>query len=166
MILKYIYTVFLGVLLATFVGVGIAAFYPEPKYPEFPPIFPRTTKTLVEVEDSTSSAVLRKQEEESYRISQEFQKLSQEYNKNVSIMSLVGAIAILLVSLTLVRNLTYIADGVLLGGVLTLLYSIVRGFGSQDNMFRFFVVAIGLAIALILGYIKFIKPSQSAAKKP
>lgn len=64
-------------------------------------------------------------------------------------------------SLTVVKNLIYIADGVLLGGVLTLLYSIVRGFGSQDTMFRFVVVSIGLVIALLLGYIKFIKPNKN-----
>ena len=36
MILKFIYTVFIGVLFATLVGVGIAAFYPQPKYPDYP----------------------------------------------------------------------------------------------------------------------------------
>ena len=161
MILKYIYTVFLGILLATFVGVGIAAFYPQPKYPQYPPMFaPQAVKPFSEAQnDSTQAALLQKQEQESYRISQDFQKLSEDYNKNVSVISLTSAIIILLLSLTLVKNLIYIADGTLLGGVLTLLYSIVRGFGSQDDMFRFVVVTIGLLIALILGYIKFIKPS-------
>jgi len=163
MILKYIYTLFLGILLATFVGVGIAAFYPAPKYPEYPPNFYRT-KPVVEEEESTQTASLRKQDEESYRISQEFQKLSNDYSKNVSIMSLAAAIAILLVSLTIIRNLAYIADGVLLGGVLTLLYSIVRGFGSEDEKFRFIVVSIGLITALALGYIKFLRGNPKKSK--
>lgn len=157
MILKYIYTLFLGILLATFVGVGIAAFYPEPKYPEYGP--PLRPYRIDEKGNASESAELYKQEKISYQANKDFQKTSQEYNRNVSIISLAAAITILLISLTLVKNLIYIADGTLLGGVLMLLYSIVRGFGAQDNMFRFVVVTIGLLIALILGYIKFIKPS-------
>ena len=157
MILKYIYTVFLGVLLATFVGVGIAAFYPEPKYPEYP-FAPQRIYSPDEQKDSTKAAEMQKQDAEYQKVSKEFQDLSEKYNRNTSIIALTAAIIILIVSLTLVKNLVFIADGVLLGGVLTLLYSIARGFGSQDNMFRFFVVSIGLIIALVLGYLKFIKP--------
>lgn len=163
MILKYIYTLFLGILLATFVGVGIAAFYPAPKYPEYPPNYYQV-KPVMEGEDSTQAALLRKQNEESYQVSQEFQKLSAEYSRNVSVMSLAAAIAILLISLTIVRNLAYIADGVLLGGVLTLLYSIIRGFGAQDEKFRFVVVSIGLIIALALGYLKFLRGNTKKRK--
>lgn len=161
MILKYIYTVFLGVLLATFVGVGIAAFYPEPKYPEFPPHAVPYPRVVEGDRDSTLSGKIRKDDVESYRISKEFQELSQTHSRNVSTISLAFAIVILLVSLTVVKNLISIADGVLLGGVLTLLYSIVRGFGSEDNMFRFIVISIGLVITLILGYLKFIKPNKN-----
>ena len=162
MILKYIYTVFLGVLLATFVGVGIAAFYPALKYPEtgYPRMVVPVTEPIDKRLDATESARQRAESLETEKTHKVFQEMSQTYSRNVSIISLTFAIVILLVSLTLVKNLAYIADGVLLGGVLTLLYSIVRGFESQDNMFRFVVVSIGLAIALVLGYLKFIKPSQ------
>ena len=163
MILKYMYTVFLGVLLATFVGVGIAAFFPSPKQQEYRPTFapyPATKSISGEEINSTQAARQRLQEQESFIISQQYNQLRQIYNKNVSVIALVCAIIILLISLTLVKNLMYIADGVLLGGVLTLLYSIIRGFDTADNMFRFFVVAVGLCIALFLGYIKFIKPNS------
>lgn len=166
MILKYIYTIFLGVLLATFVGVGIAAFYPAPKYPESsfrPMVVPAdTTKTKISDETMSASEAARidAQNRAAEQISKEFQGLSQKYNRDISIIALAFAVAILLVSLTVVKNLIYIADGVLLGGVLTLLYSIIRGFDTDDNMFRFMVVAAGLIIALILGYTKFIKPIQ------
>ena len=167
MILKYIYTVFLGVLLATFVGVGIAAFYPAPKYPEssYPrkviPIEKTDTQVIDEKMDASEAARINAQNRAAEQISKEFQNLSQKYNRDVSVIALAFAIAILLVSLTLVKNLTYIADGALLGSVFTLIYSIVRGFGTEDNMFRFFIVASGLIIALILGYLKFIKPSSN-----
>jgi hypothetical protein len=54
-----------------------------------------------------------------------------------------------------------IADGILLGGVFTTMYSIIRGLMSEDSQFRFLIVVIGLGIALALGYIKFIRPRES-----
>ena len=166
MILKYIYTVFLGILLATFVGVGIAAFFPGPKYPDVSfinavPMKPTTVGVVQEGTTASEAARINAQNRQMEQINKEYQAVSQNYNKSVSIIALAAAIAILLVSLTLVKNLVYIADGVLLGGVLTLLYSIVRGFGTEDNMFRFFVVTIGLFIAFILGYIKFIRKTEN-----
>jgi hypothetical protein len=53
------------------------------------------------------------------------------------------------------------ADGILLGGVFTAAYSIIRGLMSEDSRFRFLIVAVGLAIALILGYLKFIRPKEN-----
>jgi apolipoprotein N-acyltransferase len=53
----------------------------------------------------------------------------------------------------------------ILVGVFTLLYSVIRGFGTEDNMFRFIIVAIGFVISLVLGYIKFIQPSQKSVRK-
>jgi hypothetical protein len=66
----------------------------------------------------------------------------------------------LIISLTLFKKILLIADGVLLGSVFTLIYGIIRGFNSGNNIFRFIVVSIGLAVSLFLGYIKFIKTSK------
>ena len=158
MILKFIYTIFIGVLFATLVGVGIAAFYPQPKAPEFP------TTMRFAPDQNASDAATKKFEAEQIRYDstyKEFHKKEQIYNRDVSIISLVFAIAALVVSLTLFKSLLLIADGLLLGGVLTLMYSIIRGFAAEDNMFRFIVVAVGFVVAIIIGYIKFAKPSQT-----
>ncbi|OGM12071.1 hypothetical protein A2Z22_03180 [Candidatus Woesebacteria bacterium RBG_16_34_12] len=154
MILKLIYTFLIGIFLAVFVGVGIAAFYPGPKFPEQPILLkycsPEITKDAVQYAEFKSQAEKFDKEEK------EYQKQSQIYNRNVSIVSLVASIVIVIASLTFFRTILLIADGLLLGGVLTLIYSVMRGFGSEDNMFRFIVVSVGLFISLFLGYIKFI----------
>ena len=63
MVLKLVYTIFIGVLLAIFVGVGIAAFYPGPQYPE-PPILLKLYNLPTEpVCDPTISAQLQKEQE-------------------------------------------------------------------------------------------------------
>ena len=50
MILRVVYTLFIGVLFAILVGVGIAAFYEEPKEPEYPSVLkiPRPEERLSE----------------------------------------------------------------------------------------------------------------------
>lgn len=157
MILKIIYAVFIGVLFAILVGVGIQAFYPSPKEPEYP------SALKIPREGGLSESVFleMKQEQEDYdhkfKIFQDEQKI---YNRNVSIITVIFAVLTLSVSLTLFKKILIIADGVLLGGVLTLLYSIGRGFNSGDDKFRFGVVLVGFIVAVVLGYIKFIKPAK------
>ncbi|KXK11114.1 MAG: hypothetical protein UZ22_OP11002000498 [Microgenomates bacterium OLB23] len=154
-VLRTIYTFFVGILLAIFVGVGIAAFYPEPKYPDMP-----AELKVMQVPHEDTKA--QKEESEKLLITQrEFDQKAKtyedqlkQYNRNVSIIALAAAILILIISLSTFRNLEVIADGLLLGGVITLLYSVVRIFGSGDDKMRFLVVGIGLATALALGYKK------------
>lgn len=160
--LRFTYTLFLGVLLATFIGVGIAAFYPGPKSPEYPPTL---SYPVTKPDDATTSATLRTEQEKFNQIQQAYQVEFQLYNRNVSIIALVFSILILVISLTWFKKILLIADGLLLGSVLDLLYSIVRGFSTNDNLFRFLVVSVGLVIALVLGYVKFIAPAQSLTSK-
>lgn len=158
MVLKFIYTLFIGILLALFVGFGIAAFYEEPKYPEPPFNLKYSTPVYPETKDSTISAQIRADQIKQDKIEKNFQNNLSIYNRNVSVIVLAAAIIFLIISLTLAKRLLLISDGLLLGGVFTLLYSIGRGFGSHDNKFQFIIVTIGLIISLILGYLKFIKP--------
>ena len=142
-ILKIIYTFFLGLLLALFVGLGISTFYIAPTAPEYT--------------YSTSSD--KPQTDPAYRTYNEQSKRYEEdkitYNRNVSMIALASAVMLLIISFGLEKRNKIIANGVLLGGLFTLLYSIGRGFASQDSKYTFIVVSIGLAIVLYLGYRRF-----------
>ena len=158
MILKIIYSIFIGVLFAVLVGVGIAAFYPEPKPPEYP------SALKIPREGGLNQPVfeeLKGEQEEYDRLEKAFRQNLEIYNRNVSIIAIVASIITLVVSLTLFKKLFLIADGLLLGGVLTILYSIIRGFGSGNNKFQFIIVSISFIVALILGYIKLAKPPKA-----
>jgi hypothetical protein len=159
MILKYIYTIFLALLVALFVGLGMDAFYPGPKIPDAPVIL-ETEKPGCEDTVELKNARL-----EFNQSQKDYSEQSRPYNRNVSIMSLVAAIAVLVASLTLLSKIKMIADGILLGGVFTTGYSIIRGLMSEDTKFRFVIVTVGLIIALILGYLKFIEPKEEKEKK-
>jgi len=157
MIIKLIYTLFLALLVALFVGFGIDAFYRGPDFPDYPITLQLADKSpTCPLSDEVKAAQINFDKD-----TKAYEEISKVYNRNVSIISLVAAIIVLILSLTLLAKIHMIADGILLGGVFTTTYSIIRGLMSANSQFRFFIVVIGLIIALALGYIKFIRPKVS-----
>mgnify|MGYP001564323549 CR=1 FL=1 len=150
--LKNLYALFLGLFLAVFIGVGIATFYLAPTPPEYPTVLSRPTPSNPD-----------KQFDEETRLSQEkfdvdqkaFQQVESRYNRNVSTIVIAFAVLFLAISLIFEAKIAIIADGLLLGGIFTLLYGIMRGFMTDQMTYRFIVTTVGLIVALILGYIKF-----------
>ncbi|MCX6761092.1 MAG: hypothetical protein NTZ84_03265 [Candidatus Nealsonbacteria bacterium] len=157
MAIKLIYTLFLALLVALFVGLGISSFYPGPKAPQYPL---QLDETKPGCDETAEYKTIRAEFNQSQ---QKYMEESKPYNRNVSIVSLVAAIIILVSSLTLLNKIKMIADGILLGGVFTTMYSIIRGLMSEDSQFRFLIVTVGLLIALVLGYVKFIRPKETVS---
>lgn len=152
--IKHIYVFFIGVLLATFIGVGVAAFYEGPKHPEYP-----MRQEFIDGKCAPSPEEIQYEKDQ-----REFMEKNKIYSRNVSIITLIFSVTILVISLTLIAKLPLISDGMLLGGLFTQLYSIMRGFESEDNKFRFIAVSVGLATSLTIGYLKFIKTTLSHKK--
>lgn len=158
-VMQIIYMIFLGIIIAVFCGLGIDTFYPAPKAPEYPTVLmnqqykttPTTTQTPVELEAQKAFDEAQKQ----------YQEDMKPHNRNVAIISMVLAIIALVLSLTVLMRWEVIANGVLLGGIFTMGYSIIMGMTTEDTKFRFFITAVGVLISLVLGYIKFIKPSKA-----
>jgi hypothetical protein len=148
-LLKLVYTFFLGILLAVFIGVGISTFYPGPKAPEFPTELNNYGKEMTVQQEA-------KQREFDVKMEQHNKEM-RPYNRNVSIITLVAAVGFLVLSIIFEKRIKVIADGVMLGGLFTLLYSIGRGFASEDNKYVFMVITVGLLVALYLGYHRFVK---------
>ncbi len=155
-ILQFIYTLFIGILLAAFVGVGIAAFYEAPKQPEYP------INTVAPKTDGTLDPAYQIQMDAYSRAQTAYQTRSEDYNRNVSIIAIIAAVVILVISLTTFHAIQFMADGLLLGGLITLIYGILRGFGTPDNKYRFVAVGVGLIVSLVVGYVKFIKQHAAA----
>ena len=158
--IKFLYTLFIGLLLATVIGVGISAFYEAPKAPEYP-----MHETIVTKEPAEPTPAELEKQRQFERESKIYQQQEADYNRNVSVIAVSLALVILVVSLVVLKNLNMIADGLLLGGVFTLLYGIVRSFGTGEQKFMFIVSLVGLVVALTLGYIKFVRPATENTKK-
>lgn len=153
MVLKIVYTVFIGILLVLFVGIGVETFYPQPQYPEYPISLERPSP------DGTETAKDIKTREEFQKKEKSYQGQIKIYNRNVFIIALVFALLFMAISLFMAEKLLVIADGLLLGGVFTLAYAVGRGFMADDK-FRFIAVSVSLVVALITGYLKFIRPLE------
>lgn len=157
--LKVAYSFFIGILLAIFVGVGVAAFYEGPKQPD-----PRDYG--VEYYEGTPSEDQLESQKAMDKAWRQYEDDTKPYSTNVSIITLVAAIALLAASLALVgKKYSFLSDGLMLGGVFTLLYSLSRSFAAQNSKYTFGVIAAGLFIAFILGYRRFIDSGPTTRVK-
>lgn len=154
--LQILYTVFLGVLIALFVGVGIATFYEGPEPPEYPP-YPA-------IAEEENSQEYNRQIGEHERLYKTYEAESSTYNRNVSIISLVAAVIFIIVGLVFENRIKLLASAIMLGGIFTLLYSIGRGFAADDSRYVFMVLTVSLAVIIYLGYRKFV--SSPTKRKP
>lgn len=148
-ILRIIYTFFLGLLLAAFVGFGINTFYEPPAAPKYPVELNTYGKELTAEQVAKQKAFDLQNEH--------YQEELRPYNRNVSIVALGTAVILFIASVVFHGRIKFISDGVMLGGLFTLLYSVVRGFASEDSKYVFAVVTIGLLIVLCLGYYRFVR---------
>lgn len=147
--IKIFYSLFIGILLAIFVGVGISVFYDEPVYPEQP--------TELKYDEYNLDEKQRQQLWQAYdeEVAAFEKEEIQPYNRNVSIIAIVASVVLLGVGMAVLGKVSVIADGMLLGGVFTLFYGTMRGMATESDVFRFIVISVALAIAIALGYWKF-----------
>ncbi len=73
------------------------------------------------------------------------------------IVLLVCATIILAVSLFLPESQAVLSNGILLGGVFTMIYAVGITVSSNVSVLRFVVVAIALAVTIAIGYLKFVR---------
>lgn len=79
------------------------------------------------------------------------------------IILLVCATAILVVSLLLPDEHGVLSNGLLLGGVFTMVYAVGMTVSAENNLWRFVMVAVALAITIVIGYLKFVRGRRGGA---
>lgn len=73
------------------------------------------------------------------------------------IILLVLATLILVISLTLPAEQVVISNGLLLGGVFTMIYAVGMTVSADQSIWRFVVVAVALIVTIAIGYAKFVR---------
>lgn len=149
-VMRTVYTFFLGVLLALFVGLGIDTVRPAPPEPQMPPgvALAQENRALTPAEQQEMDAYQREWDR--------WEDEQQDHSGDVGLVALVGSVVLLGASLVVERRSRVLAGGVLLGGLFTLLYSIVRSLISQETVATFSVVTVALLLVLALGWRRFV----------
>lgn len=162
---RIIYTLILGIVIAFFFGIGIQAYYEPPKQPEYPMtgFDYRYGEPKLEGEEASRY-------DEEQRIYQEklqvYEEERQSYERNVAMILMSLAVVTVAGAFVATNRIGFISDGVLLGGLFTILHSIIRGFAAQDTKFLFMIVTVAVVVVMVLGYRRFmVRPNQKSRKK-
>lgn len=78
------------------------------------------------------------------------------------VILLVCATVILVISLLLPLAHGVLSNGLLLGGVFTMVYAVGVTVSSEQNLLRFAVVAVALVVTIGIGYLKFVRGRKLA----
>ena len=164
--LQTIFSIFLGLMLTVFFGIGVYTFHPPPT--QFADQIKELNrqeqiiKTTKKASELTSSD--RDQLEEIALKRRELMIAAEEARKpwclSTSIILIIFSTLTLVVSLVRAVHLQVVSNGLLLGGVFTMLYGIGWIAFSGTSIIRFLVMTAALIITLILGYVRFVRKGK------
>jgi len=178
MVIKVLYCVFLGALVSLFVGWAVTALYPTPQWEtEYPGIeqYESGVPEPSEVNLAGLTPAERKAKLQQYEVKRKeyevrdakraklqtaLSKKVERHDRNVSLISLLVAVAVMAFSVGLSAKLPVISEGLLLGGLFTLIYSIGWSFARSPKI-AVIPVGVGLIVTIALGYKRFVRPAKS-----
>lgn len=155
-LIEFLYSVFIGIAVALFVGFGVWAFQPGPQMPEHP-----------ETRFSPSGELTEDDKTKQSEYQQAFEKYDQEtkaYSRRVSIIVLVPAILFFLAGLRLMKNNSVVSEGLAVGGVFTSVYALIRAGHSEHRIIVFSVATVLLVMVILLAQTKFRPGTPKSAK--
>jgi len=167
--LQTIFGFFLGLMVTSFIGVGVYTFYPPPDR-DFRDRIQTLTRQQEEIRtvkaptDLTTDdrARLLELQRELDTVQDQSQAAGEAWGRRTSIILIALATVAMAVSLVKAVQLPVIANGLLLGGVFTMVYGVGWIIATDSSTVRFFVMTAALAITLALGYVRFVRQQRGA----
>ena len=164
--LRTIFAFFLGLMLTAFVGVGVYTFNPPPNR------FDNELRDLGRKEQALRDA--RAPNELTSADRDSLQAMERRRNelidaaaaaripwaRTTSITLIVVATLAMAASLIGADRLQVISNGLLLGGLFTMLYGVGWIIATDTSVVRFVVITIALAITLALAYARFVRGAR------
>ncbi len=161
--LRTIFSFFLGLMLAAFVGVGVYTFHAPPEQVDSQirdlarrEQAIRDSKPPNELEASDRDNI-RELDRQRNDLRDAADKARKPWVQSTSIILMVFATLIMAVSLVRPGQLPVISNGLLLGGIFTMLYGVGWIVASDKSVTRFLVMTAGLLTTLGLGYLRFVR---------
>jgi len=166
--LQTIFSFFLGLLVLAVVGVGVNTFYQSPSdahQKEMTAIQRQmetlNTKNPTGVTDAADKAELARLQAKQNSLQDIIDAEMKIWARNTSIILVLFATAVMGISLIRSEQLRVISNGLLLGGLFAMLYGAGWVIFSGNSAARFVVVLFALAVALGLGYLKFVRNREA-----
>ena len=166
--LRTIFSFFLGLMLTAFVGIGVYTFHPQPT--RLDGQIRDLSHREQEIRNSSPTGELtvedREQIQEINRQRNELTEAAAEERKSwalsTSVILIVFSTLALVASLVRSDQLQVISNGLLLGGVFTMLYGVGWIFTTGASITRFLAMTVALIITIGLGYIRFVHRGKAA----
>ena len=166
--LQTIFSLFLGLMLTAFFGVGVYTFYPSPEEDLRPQVQAlsleaqqlrggRDNSQLTPEEIQAIEAL----EDERAGLEAEIREASGVWARRTSVALVV--LATLIMAVSLAPAPAVLSNGLLLGGVFTMLYGVGWIIGSEANLARFAVMTVALVVTVGLGYLRFVRRQADGA---
>jgi lipopolysaccharide export LptBFGC system permease protein LptF len=151
-------------MVTAFIGVGVYTFYP-PGADQAVDEIRELRRDQDDIRDSRSNDALAQEDrdhlselEDEIRAHQDVQREHHSSWAGVtSIILIVLATLVMGISLFRADQLPVISNGLLLGGVFTMLYGTGWVIASGDSRMRFWVMTLALVITLVLGWVRFVR---------
>ncbi|MFA5992728.1 MAG: hypothetical protein WC796_03415 [Candidatus Pacearchaeota archaeon] len=86
-----------------------------------------------------------------YECNNKFEEAQKSYSKNLFLITIPVGVVLIVIGAVLF-SLEAIGAGIMLGGIVTLIYGAGSYWPSANNTFRFLISLIGLVIVIFLGY--------------
>jgi len=166
--LQTIFGFFLGLMVTAFIGVGVYTFYPPADLPLQVRVRDlhrqqeeiRTVKAPDDLTPDDRARLLELQRELD-TVQDQSRAAVQTWGQRTSIILITLATATMAVSLLRAVQLPVISNGLLLGGVFTMVYGVGWIITTDSSTVRFFVMTAALAITLGLGYVRFVRQREA-----
>lgn len=162
--LQTIFSFFLGLMVLAFIGVGVNTFYPSPasQHEQEQRELSRqidaiNTKNQNKSLDATTQAQVQKLQDQQNALQDTIDAETKIWARNTSIILVIFATLVMGVSLLMSEQLRVLSNGLLLGGLFTMLYGTGWVIFSGESTARFIVIAFALVVAIALGYVKFVR---------
>jgi hypothetical protein len=170
--LQTLFAIFLGLMVTAFVGVGVYTFYPPPdkQYRDQIISLDRQQEAIRNSRPDIAltaddRARIQKLTDARNKIQDASRKASEAWASRTSIILVSLATIAMVIALVAVAQLPVISNGLLMGGVFTMLYGVGWVIASGTSTARFIVMTFALAITLALGYLRFVRRRASAVSQ-
>jgi len=167
--LQTLFAIFLGLMVTAFVGVGVYTFYPSPDAHYRAQIL-KLDRQQQEIRNSrpdialtpADRAQMQKVTDELNKVQDTNRAATEAWSGRTSIVLVALATLVMAISLTAAVQLPVLSNGLLMGGVFTMLYGVGWVIVSGTSTTRFVVMTVALVITLGLGYLRFVRRRSSA----